>query len=88
MAETRSRYFIRFNVADEFGVLGALATELGRHEVSIQLVSQKEKRPDGVVPVVMLTHPAREADFRSAIAELDARGFSLEPAAFIRAGLD
>ncbi|MHC4916418.1 MAG: homoserine dehydrogenase [Planctomycetota bacterium] len=88
MEETRSRYFVRFNVADEFGVLGTIATELGRCEVSIQEVIQKEKRADGVVPVVMLTHPAREADFRSAIAALDGRDFVLEPTAFIRASVD
>ncbi len=88
MAETRSRYFIRFNVADEFGVLGALATELGRHQVSIQLVSQKQKRPDGVVPVVMLTHPAREADFQEAIKTIDAQDFVLEPTAFIRSSVE
>jgi len=88
MDEVRSRYFVRFNVADEFGVLGAIATELGRMEVSIQEVIQKEKRPDGVVPVVMLTHPAREADFRAAIAAVDATEYALEPTAFIRASLE
>jgi homoserine dehydrogenase len=88
MDEVRSRYFVRFNVADEFGVLGAIAAELGQRQVSIQEVIQKEKRPDGVVPVVMLTHPAREADFRQAIADLDNCDFALQPAAFIRAGLE
>jgi homoserine dehydrogenase len=88
MDDTRSRYFVRFNVADEFGVLGSIATELGRCEVSIQEVIQKEKRADGVVPVVMLTHPAREADFLRAMAALDARDFTLEPTAFIRASVD
>jgi homoserine dehydrogenase len=85
MAETRSRFFCRFNVADEFGVLGSIATELGRCRVSIQMVSQKEKRPDGVVPVVMLTHPALEADFRRAVAAIDGSRYALEPTAFIRA---
>jgi len=75
-------------LADEFGVLGSIATELGRRRVSIQMVSQKEKRPDGVVPVVMLTHPAREEDFRKAIAAVDACDFALEPTAYIRASLD
>jgi homoserine dehydrogenase len=88
MTETRSRFFCRFNVADQFGVLGHIATELGRSSVSIQVVLQKEKRPDGVVPVVMLTHPAREADFRRAIAAIDACDFALEPTAFIRAGAE
>jgi homoserine dehydrogenase len=85
MAETTSRFFIRFNVADRFGVLGRIATELGRRRVSIQAVLQKEKRSDGVVPVVILTHPAREADFRRAIDRLDRLDFVREPAAFIRA---
>jgi homoserine dehydrogenase len=88
MAETRSRYFVRFNVADQFGVLGRIATALGRNQVSIQVVLQKEKRPDGVVPVVMLTHPAREADFRKALAAIDGLEFALEPTAFIRAGVE
>lgn len=88
MAETRSRFFCRFNVIDQFGVLGKIATDLGRRQVSIQVVLQKEKRPDGVVPVVMLTHPAREADFRAAIAAIDQCDFVLEPTAFIRAGTE
>jgi len=88
MAETRSRFFCRFNVADHFGVLGRIATELGRHRVSIQVVLQKEQRPDGVVPVVMLTHPAREADFRKALSRIDRFSFALEPTAFIRVGAD
>jgi len=88
MAETRSRFFCRFNVADQFGVLGHIATELGRHRVSIQVVLQKEKRPDGVVPVVMLTHPAREADFQQALAAINQCDFALEPTAFIRAGAE
>jgi homoserine dehydrogenase len=88
MAETRSRFFIRFNVADRFGVLGRIATELGRHKVSIQVVLQKEQRPDGVVPVMMLSHPAREADFRRALARLDTFDFVKEPTSFIRVAGD
>jgi homoserine dehydrogenase len=88
MSRTRSRFFCRFSAADQYGVLGKIATELGRNRVSIQEVIQKEKSPDGTVPVVMLTHPAREADFRRAIARLDRCAFSLSPAAFIRARAD
>jgi homoserine dehydrogenase len=88
MEETRSRFFIRFNVADQFGVLGKIATALGRHKVSIRVVLQKEQRADGVVPVVMMTHPAREADFRRALKDLDRCAFAREPASFIRVGGD
>lgn len=85
MAEARSRYFLRFHVDDRFGVLGRIATSLGKGSVSIQTVIQKEKRPDGVVPVVMLTHPAREADMRAALAEIDRADFAREPTALLRA---
>jgi homoserine dehydrogenase len=88
MDETNSHYFIRFNVADQFGVLGRIATELGHNRVSIQMVIQKEKRPDGIVPVVILTHPAREADFRKAISAIDSCDFVLEATSFIRAIVD
>jgi homoserine dehydrogenase len=88
VGDTTSRFFIRFNVADRYGVLGHIATELGRHRVSIQAVLQKEKRPDGVVPVVILTHPAREFDFLRAIKRVDSFDFVREPAAFIRAKSD
>jgi homoserine dehydrogenase len=81
MDETNSHYFIRFNVADQFG-------ELGHNRVSIQMVIQKEKRPDGIVPVVILTHPAREADFRKAISAIDSCDFVLEATSFIRAIVD
>ncbi len=88
MSETVSRFFCRFNVADRFGVLGRIATELGRNRVSIKVVLQKEQRADGVVPVVMLTHPAREADLRRALARIDRSDFIREPTAFIRVGSD
>lgn len=86
--ESLWRFFCRFHVADRFGVLGRIATELGARRVSIQSVIQKEKRADGVVPVVILTHPAREAGFRAALDTINGLDFSREPAAFIRAGVE
>lgn len=86
--EIGSRFFIRFNVADRFGVLGKIATQLGRHRVSIQTVLQKEARADGTVPVVMLTHPAREADLRKALRKIDRFDFIREPSAFFHVSGD
>jgi homoserine dehydrogenase len=51
-------------------------------------VLQKERRPDGAVPVVMLTHPAREADFRRALARLDTLDFARQRTSFLRVGGD
>jgi homoserine dehydrogenase len=88
MEQLTTQYFIRFNAADRYRVLGTIATELGQHRVSIQQVIQMEKRPDGVVPVVMFTHPAREADVQRAIERIDGNDFILEPTALIRVSAD
>jgi homoserine dehydrogenase len=69
LADVRSRYYLRFGVHDQPGVLGQLATILGAHRVSIQQVVQDTGGDP--VWVVVLTHEAREGDVRAAIAEID-----------------
>jgi homoserine dehydrogenase len=69
IADVRSRYYLRFAVRDQAGVLGQLATILGMHKVSIQQVVQDTGGDP--VWVVVLTHEAREGDVRAALAEID-----------------
>jgi homoserine dehydrogenase len=69
IADVRSRYYLRFAVHDQPGVLGQLATILGMHAVSIQQVVQDTGGDP--VWVVVLTHDAREGDVRAALAEID-----------------
>ena len=69
LADIRSRYYLRFGVQDQPGVLGQLMTILGAHRVSIAQVIQAAGTP---VQVVVLTHEAREGDMRKALAEIDA----------------
>lgn len=65
----RSRYYMRFGVKDEPGVLGAITTTLGEHNISIgQVVQESTAEP---VTVVVLTHEAREGDVRAALAKLE-----------------
>jgi homoserine dehydrogenase len=67
-------YYFRFAVLDRPGVLAAIAGILGNYGISIKSVHQKGRKTNGDVPIVMLTHPAREADVQSAskeIAELE-----------------
>ncbi len=70
LSEVKGRYYLRFGVVDQPGVLGQLMTILGSHGVSIAQVIQdaKERNP---VAVVVLTHEAREGNVRSALAEID-----------------
>ena len=83
IADVRSRYYLRFGVVDQPGVLGQLMTILGGHRVSIAQVVQ-DVEGDGPVQVVVLTHEAREGDVRAALAEIDALAIVVERARVIR----
>jgi homoserine dehydrogenase len=70
LADIRAKYYLRFGVVDQPGVLGQLMTILGAHSISIEQVVQETKNADPV-QVVVLTHEAREGDMRAALAEID-----------------
>jgi len=67
MDDIETRYYLRFMVIDKPGVLAKIAGVLGRHGISIASVHQKERRAARIVPVVIMTHEAREASVRRAL---------------------
>jgi homoserine dehydrogenase len=70
--EIRTRYYVRLQVLDQPDVLARVAHIFGESGISIARISQPESAEP--VPVVLLTHEARESDLQSAlrkIAELD-----------------
>jgi len=69
--EVRTRHYCRFTALDRPGVLATIARVLGERGISIASVRQKGENPEKAVPIVMLTHYAREKDVRTAIARLD-----------------
>jgi len=71
MDEITSWYYLRFMALDQPGVLSTIAGVLGKHNISISSVIQKGRKAGGAVPVVMMTHRARERDVRHALAEID-----------------
>ena len=81
IADVRSKYYLRFGVADQPGVLGQLMTVLGAHSVSIARVVQEIGEP---VHVIVTTHEAREGDVRAALAEIDRLPVVREAARVIR----
>lgn len=66
-----SRYYLRFAVMDQPGVLSKIAGVLGRHNVSISDVIQTERKHGTVVPLILLTHHVHEKDIRDAIRQID-----------------
>jgi homoserine dehydrogenase len=71
MADLETGYYIRLEVADKPGVLAAVASVFGEHEVSIASVIQK-RADAGVAEIVYVTHTARESAVRAALDEIAA----------------
>jgi len=73
--DIHSRYYFRLMAVDKPGVLARVAEVFGRHQISISAVLQHEgtgRQIAGleVVPLVILTHRAREGNVRSALREV------------------
>jgi len=70
--EIRCGYYLRFTVKDVPGVLARIANTLAARHISIAAVEQREQGDEGkAVPLVIVSHQAREADVQAAIAEVD-----------------
>ena len=67
-----THYYFRFAALDRPGVLSAISGILGNYGISIKSVHQKGRKSDGAVPIVMLTHKAKEADVQTALSEITA----------------
>jgi len=63
-------YYFRFAAMDQPGVLSKISGILGDYEISIKSVHQKGRQTKGSVPIVMLTHFAREANVKKALSEI------------------
>ncbi|MFN4244994.1 MAG: homoserine dehydrogenase [Brevinematia bacterium] len=71
IGDIRSRYYLRFSVVDKPGVLSAISKILGDNDISIASVIQKEVSPHEFVPLVMVTHHARERDLIRALSDIN-----------------
>jgi len=68
MDEHVSQYFMRLEVRDQAGVLAGISGILGDMEISIASVIQMDVDLErGVADLVIMTHPAREANMQSAV---------------------
>ncbi|WP_118133046.1 homoserine dehydrogenase [Oceanicella sp. SM1341] len=69
-------WYIRILLRDAPGMLARVATVLGGHEISIDMMRQYGHEGDGA-PVVIVTHPADTARMQTALAEIDGLEVSL-----------
>lgn len=65
-----SEYYLRLSVLDQPGVLSKITGILGKNKVSIASVKQKEVGQKKPVPLVMLTHEAKESNMDKALHQI------------------
>jgi len=71
MSEIETRYYMRMNTVDRYGVLAQISKVLGEHLISISSVIQKETDDaTQTAEIVIMTHPAQEKSMQLALKEL------------------
>jgi len=76
--------YLRFTVRDVPGVIAQITTILGAHGISIRRMVQEQSEPGESVPVVLLTHSAREGAVRAALRGIDGLPFVTEKTCLLR----
>lgn len=85
MAELVTCYYLRLNVDDRPGVLAQVSKVLGDHRISISSVIQKTVDDKAqTAEIVIMTHPAQEAEMQQALKELEHMASVKEIGNFIR----
>ncbi len=81
VAEINRRYYLRFHVEDRAHVMAEITDVLGRNEISLASVMQREVDSEEpttpgprFVPLVIMTHRTTEGRLRAAAAELQKLG--------------
>ncbi len=84
IAEVIVKYYIRFTTVDKPGVLSKISGILGKHHVSIEACLQKGQSGRRRVPIIMITHKAKEKDVMRALQEIDNLAISKSKTVYIR----
>ena len=84
MDEVVMPFYMRFSALDRPGVLSRISGILGKNDISIAAVIQKGRQVNGAVPIVMMTHEAKEKNVHRALKEIDRLGVILGKTMFIR----
>jgi len=77
-------FYMRFSALDRPRVLSKISGILGKNDISISAVIQKGRQVNGAVPIVMMTHEAKEKNVHQALKEIDRLGVILGKTMFIR----
>jgi homoserine dehydrogenase len=84
--DLETRYYLRFDVGDDPGVLGKIATALGEQGVSVEHMVQEGRAEESgeAVPILIISHRCREGAVRAAIQSVYHASFMKRPPRFMR----
>jgi len=83
-SEICTKYYFRFTAIDKPLVLAKISKILGENCISIASVIQKKENPEKSVPIVMLTHAAKEKQVNNALKIIDKLDVIRKPTIKIR----
>jgi homoserine dehydrogenase len=72
-------HYLRFIVADEPGIVAAIAGALAKHEVNIDSILQHRGHPAERLAFVVTTEPCSSVTLATAVAEMAGMRFMVEP---------
>ncbi len=84
VADILTPYYTRFSVVDRPGVLAAIAGVYAKHQIGISSVFQPKGVTGEQVPLILMSHDARESAFRAALAEIGKLDVARGPAVALR----
>jgi homoserine dehydrogenase len=76
MGDVESRYYLRFNVRDQVGVLSGISGIFSEYSISISSVVQHETKTGDHVPLILTTHRAKESNILSALERIEKLEYS------------
>jgi homoserine dehydrogenase len=90
----RGAYFVRLSVHDRPGAFAAIATRMAAHDISLESIVQRARRPSADAPgdttpnepqpVIVLTYATTETALRTALSQVVDDGHVASPPRFIR----
>ncbi len=64
------QHYVNIPAVDHPGVLARISSIFSKFDISIASVIQRERRKRGVVPIILMTHKAREKDLQRALSRI------------------
>lgn len=84
MSEYSTRYYLRFMVKDQAGVMAKITGCLGARNVSIASMHQDENFTGEDAAVIIITHKAKEGDIQQSLVEIEEMDFTVQKPVLLR----